>query len=94
MEGHPVVEALLGQRHEVLHRLGRILRKELEGDLATLLHGDDGGLFHLLASFGGFLGCGWGRLLGADGPDRAGDGQHECHEQRDERDDGNASLHE
>src|SRR5688572_22555515 len=92
VERHAVVEALLGQGHEVLHRLGGILGKELERDLAALLHGDDGRLFHLLASFGGFLGCGWGRLLGADVPDRAG--QHGCHEQRDERDDGDASLHE
>src|SRR5690242_2253719 len=41
VEGDPVVEALLGQRHEVLHRLGRVLREELDVDLPALLHGDD-----------------------------------------------------
>src|SRR6185503_17826166 len=30
MEAEPVVEALLGQRHEVLDRLGRVLGKELD----------------------------------------------------------------
>jgi small GTP-binding protein len=91
-EGHPVVEALLGQRHEVLHRLGRVLGTDLEGDLATLLHGADGRLFHLLPSFG-CGGCRLGGLLGAGRHDRAGRRQQECGEQRDERDGGHASLH-
>src|SRR6185503_1872933 len=77
VEGHAVVEALLGQRHEVFHRIGSVFRKELEGDLAALVHGDDGRLFHLLASFGSvFRGCVLTRrrsgLLGPGALDAAG----------------------
>ena len=65
-------------------------------DLAALLHGDDRGLFHLLASLGRLLGC-WGRrFVGAarrPASIAAGDGQHGARRARDERDGGHASLH-
>src|SRR2546426_1311390 len=60
VEDQTVVEALLGQRDEVLHRLGRVLGEELDLDHAALLHGDLGRLFHARGSFLGL--CGFGGL--------------------------------
>ena len=46
VEAEAVVEALLGQRDEVLDGLGRVLREELEVDLVAVLERDDRGLLH------------------------------------------------
>src|SRR5262245_51695878 len=46
VKGQSIVEAFLGQGHEVLDGLGGILGEELYADFATLLERDDGRLFH------------------------------------------------
>src|SRR5262249_41108433 len=46
VEREPVVEALLRERDEALDRLGRVLREQLDPDLATLLHRDHRGRMH------------------------------------------------
>jgi hypothetical protein len=46
VKGQAVVEALLGQSDEVLHRLGGVGRKELHPDLPALLERDDRCLLH------------------------------------------------
>src|SRR5262249_15328499 len=47
----PVVEALLRERDEALHRLRGVLRIELDPDLAALLHGDHCDRMHSLLPF-------------------------------------------
>src|SRR2546428_535002 len=54
VEGEPVVEPPLGERHEVRDGLWRVLWEELDPDLAPLLERDDGGLRHPLVLI-------WGR---------------------------------
>src|SRR5207248_6034539 len=46
MEREAVVEALLGERHEVLDGPGRVLREEVDADLLAVVERDDGGLAH------------------------------------------------
>jgi len=46
VEVEAVVETLLGQGDEVLNGLRRVLREELEPNLAALLERDDAGLLH------------------------------------------------
>src|SRR5439155_26300061 len=53
VEGEPVVEPPLGERHEVRDGLWRVLWEELDPDLAPFLERDDGGLSHPLV-----LSCG------------------------------------
>src|ERR1700730_4095882 len=72
MKYQPVVEPFLGQRDEVLHRLGRVVWKELDLDDAAFFHGDLGNLFHASGSFLRLSGCG---------------GLRPCAGRRDERDD-------
>src|SRR4030095_4552767 len=51
VKGEAVVEALLGQGDEVLHRLGGVVREEFDLDDAALFHLDLGNLFHASRSF-------------------------------------------
>src|SRR2546425_12304706 len=46
VEGEPVVEPLLGERHEVRDGLRRVFREELDPDLCALLERNDGGRRH------------------------------------------------
>src|SRR5262249_24958195 len=55
VEGEPVVEAFLGERDEVLHRLGRVLLKELEADLVAVVERDDASLFHFSTTLIGVI---------------------------------------
>src|SRR5262249_39766816 len=50
VEREAVVEALLRERDEALDRLRRVLRVELDADLAALLHRDHRGRMHLRLS--------------------------------------------
>src|SRR5262249_8147924 len=76
--------------------LRSVLREELDLDLAALLHGDDGRLFHLFPSLGGVLGrsilAGGRRGLLRPGRPKRNE-RPERSEQRDQRGGGEASLH-